>query len=435
MSVLRSLRSAEVLIALAVFACFVLLGWLDYRNQTRSVEHYDTFSSFDFQPGGYRAWYDLLEREGQSVARYERRPGYLTGSIATLIVANNVFDAALRAQVGRPSGTFSDSDLEALRSWVVKGGHLVWLVDRATALGESQGDVKRRLRKLLGRDVAPSLHIPAVADSGHERDAAVVIAPSPLTRGVHQLSGRGRLRLPFDADPAITPLIADDRGSVVAWYGLGRGSIVVVTDETLFENARLAKADNARLAYDLAAFGLRPGQVVAFEEWTHGYQSGDTWWTILPPALRLALGIAGGALLLLLLGAMWRFGPAAVLPENVERTSQEYLISMAALLKRGGATRKAVRDLALVALNGAARSVGLPDSSPASAIANRLLGSEAGDRRAHDLMTLERLAGYQQPSSAELVEAARLSRTLRKELMLDGPQRLEPRRAPARRSA
>ncbi len=435
MSLLRSLRSAEVLIALAVLVCFVLLGWLDYRNRARAVEHYDTFSSYDFQPGGYRAWYDLLQREGLSVARYERQPRYLTGSIATLIVANNVFDAALLAQVGKSSGTFSDTDLEALRSWVARGGRLIWLVDRATALGESQGDAKRRLRKLLGRDVAPSLHIPAVASSGRERDAAVVIAPSPLTRGVHQLSGRSRLRLPFDADPSITPLIADDGGSVAAWYSLGRGSIIVVTDETLFENSRLAKAGNARLAYDLAASRLQPGQVVAFEEWTHGYQSGDTWWSILPPPLRLSLGIAGGALLLLLLGAMWRFGPAAVLPENVERTSEEYLISMAALLKRGGATRKAVHDLALVALHGAARSVGLPDTAPASAIANRLRGSEAGDRRAHDLITLERLAGYQQPSSAELVEAARLSRTLRKELMLDGSQRFEPRRATARRSA
>jgi hypothetical protein len=435
MSVLRSLRSAEVLIALALLGCFVLLGWLDYRNRTRVVEQYDTFSSYDFQPGGYRAWYDLLQREGLSVARYERRPGYLRGSIATLIVSNNAFDAALRAQVGRPSGTFSDADLEALRSWVAKGGRLVWLVDRATALGDSQGEGKRRLRKLLGGDVAPSLHIPVVTSGRRQRDAAVVIAPLPLSRGVHQLSGLGRLRLPFDVDPSITPLIADDGGSVVAWYSLGRGSIVVVTDETLFENSRLAKADNARLGYDLAAFGLRPGQVVAFEEWTHGYQSGDTWWSILPPALRLALGIAAGALLLLLLGAMWRFGPAAVLPENVERTSEEYLISMAALLKRGGATRKAVHDLALVALHGAARSVGLPDAAPASAIANRLRGSEAGDRRAHDLITLERLAGYQQPSPAELVEAARLSRSLRKELMLDGPQRLEPRRATARRSA
>jgi hypothetical protein len=432
---LRSFRSAEVLIALAVLGCFALLGWLDYRNQTRTVDRYDTLSSYDFQGGGYHAWYDLLQREGLSVARFERRPGYLNGSIATLVIANNALGAALRAQAGEPGGTYSEVDLEALRTWVAKGGHLVWLVDRATALSGSSADAHRSLRKLLGRDVSPGLHIPAVANTGGKTDAAIALAPSPFTQGVRRLSGTGRLRQPYEEDPFVTPLAADDRGAVVAWYDLGRGSVVVVTDESLFENARLAKADNARLAYNLAAYGVRPGQIIAFEEWTHGHQAGDTWWAILPATLRLALAIAAGALLLLLLGAMWRFGPAAVLPENAERTSQEYLVSMAALLARAGATRKAVHDLAQIALHGAARSAGLPDSAPASAIAARLRGSEAGDRRAHDLITLERLAGYQQPSSAELVEAARLSHTLRKELMLDGTQRIEPRRATARRSA
>jgi Domain of unknown function (DUF4350) len=432
---MRALRSAEVLIAGAVVVCFILLGWFDYSRQAREIERFDTFSSYDFQHGGYHAWYDLLQREGIRVARYQRRPAYLNDSIATLIVANNVFDAGLREQAGQPAGAYSDADLEKLHGWVVSGGRLVWLVDQATDLGTMHIEASSSARRLLGHREQSVLRLPFVSRSGGSTDAAVPIVPSPLTDGVRMLSGSGRLRIPFDADPEVTPLVADGHGSVVAWYALGKGSVVIVTDETLFENSRIGKADNARLAYNLAAFGLGPGDAVAFEEWTHGYQSGDTWWSVTPWPIRLGLGVIFASLVLLLLGATWRFGPAAQLPDNVERTSEEYLVSMAALLDRGKAARKAVHDLAQIALHAAARSVGLPDSSPASHIATRLRGSEAGDRRAHDLITLERLNGYEQLTAAELIQAAQLSRALRKELSFDGLQNIQPRRSPARRSA
>ncbi|MDQ6766503.1 MAG: DUF4350 domain-containing protein [Candidatus Eremiobacteraeota bacterium] len=432
---MRWLRSTEVVIALAVLVCFVLLGWLDYQRSLHAVERFDTFSSYDYQRGGYHAWYDLLRREGIRATRQERRPAYLSDPVATLIVANNVFDALLREQARQSIGYYTDADCAALHRWVTAGGHLVWLVDQASALSAPMGGAGKGTCAPLSRERASSLYLPGVARSTATKDAAVAIAPSALTEGVRSLSGSSNLRIPFGGDPNVTPLVADDKGSVVAWYQLGKGSVVIVTDETLFQNSRIGKADNARLAFNLAGLNLRPGDTVAFDEWTHGYQSGDTWWSIMPRTLQVALSIMGGALLLLLLGATWRFGPAARLPENIERTSHEYLLSMAALLERGGARRQAIRDLAQIALHAAARSTGLADSAPAAAIATRLRGSEAGDRRAHDLLTLERLSGYEQPSSAELVQAARLSRDLRKELSFDGSQAIQPRRTATRRSA
>jgi len=435
MTSMRSLRSTEILIALTVVTIFVLLAWFDYRRQATEVETFDTFSSYDYQRGGYHAWYDLLKREGVRVTQYRRRPGYLNDSVDTLIIANNAFDAALRAAVGQQVGVYSQSDFDRLRKWVASGGHLVWLSDQATGVNSPGQDISRTARKLLDTDIVPGLHLPGVSRNGPEKDAAISILTSPFTDGVGALSGTSRLRIPFDANPRVTPLIADQTGMVVGWYNLGKGTVVVVTDESLFENSRLNKADNARLAYNVAAQGLRPGDTVAFEEWSHGYQSGDTWWTIMPRTLQLALSIAAGALLLLLIGAVWRFGPAAQLFEDNERTSEEYLVSMASLLERGHARRKAIADLAQIALRTAARSVGVPESSPASLIAARLRGSEAGDRRAHDIVTLERLSGFQEPSAAELVQAARLSRDIRKELTFDGLPHIQPRRTATRRSA
>lgn len=426
-------RAPELIIALLVLACFVAVGWLDYSNQRRQAATYDSFSSFDYQHGGYRAWLEMLRDEGIRVARYQRRPAYLSDSVTTLVVANNVFDAELRQEFGQPSGIYTDADMLALEKWVKGGGRLVWLVDEATSLAPSSA--KGSLRSALDRASDDPLRLPIVKNVGRENDSALAIAPSPFTEGVRAVSGNTGLRVPFDTDFALSPVVADRAGTVVGWYPLGKGSVIVVTDETLFENGRLGKADNARLAYNLATYDVRPGQTVAFEEWSHGYQAGDTWWAILPQPFRVAFGIAGAALLLLLFGATWRFGPAVPLPENNERTSFEYLTSMAGLLERGGAARKAVRDLAHLALHAAARSVGLPDEATASAIASRLRGSDAGERRADDVMTLERLAGYENPTSTELVQAARLALSLRKEFSLDGSQRIEPRQTTQRRSA
>lgn len=428
-------RAPEAIIAFAVLACFITIGLLDYANQRTQVAQYDSFSSFDYQRGGYRAWFEMLHDEGISVARYERQPAYLDSSVASLVVANNIFDAELRQQLGQPSGIYSDADMAALAKWVKAGGRLVWLVDQATSLDLPAGSAKGAIRKFVRTKSDDPLRLPRVAKTGPEKDAALAFAPSPFTQGVRTVLGSSRLRMPFDADYSLTPLVADRAGSVVGWYPLGKGSIVVVSDETLFENGRLAKADNARLAFDVATYGLQPGQTVAFEEWSHGYQAGDTWWAILPRPFRLAFGIAGAAALLLLLGATWRFGPATRLPQNDERTSLEYLTSMASLLERGDASRKAVRDLARLALHAAARSVGLPDAATASAIATRLQGSDGTDGRASDILTLERLAGYEHPTPTELVKAAQLALTLRKEFALDGLQRIQPRRATARRSA
>jgi hypothetical protein len=429
---LRRPLHLETAIAVGVLCCFVVLGWLDHVRTVRAVERFDTYSSYDFQQGGFHAWFDLLRREGVRVDRYTQRPAYLSDVVATLIVANNVFDTLLRQQSGQAVGRYSSGDYDRLRRWVQSGGRLVWLADQSSAMDVSF------FSPLPRAGVAPaatSLRLPFIINTGRAHHAAVALMPSPLTDGVTSISGSSSLRIPFNASPQVTPLVADDHGSIVAWYGLGKGTIVVVTDETLFDNARLGRADNARLAFNIATYGLNKGQTVAFEEWSHGYQSGDTWWTVLPRTFQVAIALTATGLALLLFGAMWRFGPPALPADTSERTSEEYVHSMAALLERGRAARSAVRDLAQIALHAAARSVGLPDATPATAIATRLRGSDAGDRRAHDLITLERLAAYEHPTTSELVQAARLSHTLRKDLSVNGSIALQPRRSAARRSA
>jgi hypothetical protein len=429
----KNLRAPEAIIALAVLVCFVAVALLDYSHRVRQSSTYDSFSTFDYQRGGYRAWFEMLHDEGIRVVRYEQRPAFLNDSIAVFIVANNVFDARLRAMLGQPYGIYTTADTQALERWIRNGGRLVWLVDQASALSHATS-AKKGLRKLVATP-APSqpFGLPDVHSTGPLKDeaTAVVAGPGGTT---HRVLGTSRLRIPFGTDPSLSPLVADRAGVVVGLYPLGKGSVIVVTDESLFENGRLAQADNASLAYQIATFGLAPGQTVAFEEWSHGYQSGDSWWTILPKPFQAGFAIAACALVLLLLGQTWRFGPAIREPENTERTSFEYLTSVATLLERGQAARKAARDLAHLALRAAARAVGLPDSASAAAIGARFQGTASGERHARDLIRLERIAGFENPTDKELIEACEIALSLRKELVGDGIQRIAPRRTAARRS-
>lgn len=424
--------SIEVLIGLAALACFIVIAVLDHERQQRSVESYDTFSTTDYRSGGYHAWYDMLQREGVSVQRFQRRPGYLNSDVSTFVVANNTFETMLRTQAGEPAGFYGERDYDALQKWIMGGGRLIWIADRENSL-KASSMVPKSLSQFDDPEIL--LQLPPVRSVGPTKDSAVSILPSPFTSGVRSVSGSERLRVPLAQSFDVSPLVADDTGAVAAWYRIGRGAVIVITDESLFENKNLAKADNARLAYDVAAAALPPHAVVAFDEWTHGYQSGDTWWSILPVPLRWAFIIFCAAMVVALVGGTIRFGPAVRLPENTERTSEEYLLSMASLLHRGDATRKGVRDLAAMALHDVAQALGLPDSTKASGLAARLRGSERGDRLAGDVMTLDRLAGYEHPSAAELVRAADICIALRKEFAAHGPVRIGYRGAARRRAA
>jgi len=177
------------------------------------------------------------------------------------------------------------------------------------------------------------------------------------------------------------------------------------------------------------------GGVVAFDEYVHGYVSGMSWWTILPKPVRAALIIVLSGLSLLLIGTALRFGPTARLPENTERTSAEYLSSMAQLLARGRAARKAMRDLIDVTLNQIAVALGLSDQASLAQIARSVQSSENGQARAAQLQELGRLRALNAPTDNDLLRAAQLCASLRKEYSRYGRIGFGRRAAPLWRSA
>jgi len=390
----RSFPWIEAVIAFVAIATIATAAYIQQLRQTASSA-FDTRSTYDAASGGYRAWFELLQREGVRVERFERRPAFLDGSVDVFILANDTIgNATAQSQVEKAPDFYNDGDWFALAKWVKAGGRLVWLAD--------------------GIAVPDYLNAPPFAKIGPSNDDAVIVTPSSIAVQVRSVSGISKLRVPFSSGGA-PPVIADDTGGVVASYPLGKGSVTAVSDESLFENGRIARADNATLALDLATAGLSEHGSVAFDEWSHGHVAGDSWWSVLPRSFQVGFAAIALALVALGIGTGLRFGPAVKLPDESERTSEEYIASMAVLYRRGRAVKEAVVDMADSCLRDVAAGLGLSEGASGRAIAARA-GAHGGDERGEAVMELDRIRSYEAPTESELVQAAALCVTLRKEL-------------------
>ncbi len=276
-----------------------------------------THASGDFGFGGYRAWYDLLAREGLQVERFRRPHAALAGAgIDTLVLA---FPAD-----GLPENWHA-ADAQAVRDWVARGGKLV---DIGTTPQTSRDEA--RTAEVLLHDTRGS--------SGPLR--------GPWSSLVAVLAGRGDLRLEAQRHARVATLLADAAGPLVVRYRRGRGEVVGVADPSYFENRALGRGDAARLAY-LVARPRGAGGVVAFDETIRDDVAGKPWYRALTIPELLALGLAALAGLLWLAYGLVPLGPPVRLFAPREPTSAEFLDAVAALYGRAGA-RAHARD-ALVA--------------------------------------------------------------------------------------
>jgi len=400
----------EAIAALFVVAGYAAVAYLQMQAQIAATPQSDTQSTYDAGPGGYRGLYEVLRREGVRVQQFERHSAYLDGSIDVFVVSD------LGSGLSRsPSFPLLQVDLEAIGAWVKDGGSLI----------------------VIGHDYSggSELKMAKIGRTRGSSDRARPVIAAVLTDGVHSIYGTSTNRIPFLGGQRQTPVVADRYGAVVAAYRLGKGSVIVVADQTLFQDRNLARADNARLAYDLVTANAGPHAVVAFEEFSHGHQVEETFWSVLPGMARAGLVIVGLAILALLISTFFRFGPVVRQPFDNERTSAEYLSSMAALLARGGATRKALQDVADAAIHHLAESLGLPDNAPVAILAARLRGRPGGDEPSDALLELNRLRSYEYPKEADLLAAARIAAVLRKEYAPNARIGFGRRRTPAKRTA
>jgi hypothetical protein len=188
-------------------------------------------------------------------------------------------------------------------------------------------------------------------------------------------------------------LLRASNKAVMLAYRRGRGRVVVAPTPAIFGNRQLVQNDNAALAYDVFAASAP----IAFDERIYGYETGHTFWQVLPLGMRIAIILACLAIVFAIAGANLPFAPPASLEPPDERDSGAYIASLARMLQRGGATRETIERLARHA--------------------QLILGPRArGDDRAHGLLEqFQTLATHPHPGPRELLTAGRLFASVRKE--------------------
>jgi hypothetical protein len=379
---LLALPRVETIVLVAAIVLLVFIGVA--RDRTRQVGRVDSYSTYDAAAGGYRAYYELLEREGMRVDRFRSRPAFLDGSLDTLIWAEPLpFDPA--------QGESTPADARALEAWVRAGGRLVYI-------GHDDAAAKQGL-----------LHLPASRARAKRARPAVVDA-SLRAAGVSSVFSTASLRWRVAAH-GVRVLFDDGRGPLVVRYAFGRGTVVAAIDETLFANREIARGDRARLAVALASQARATG-TLAFDEAVHGFASPHHWWSVVPRPFVIALAIALVALLLAFAGAAVRLGPPIVPPRRDDRSSGEFIDGLASLLERGGAAGSALDEALSSTSRVAARALGLRDGVTNDEIARRIASDET--RAAYrELVKVATNAA----SDANLVRGAALAQRVRKEFV------------------
>lgn len=360
--------------ALVVLATF---GTLEQRRQDASAPAARTYSSLDAGPGGYRGWYDLLEREGVRVDRFEQHAAFLDSTIPTLVYADSSIEQIVQ-------GGENGADVQALSTWIRRGGNIIYVASGRLAGtgGIAPFPATRKVRDGAGRRFYSSL------------------------AGVNAFHTGATVRWVLRDHWAV--LARDAAGPLVVRYAAGNGTITAVLDEDAFVNANIGRGDAARLAFAVATTSNR-GRV-AFDEAIHGDLVPEHWWAIVPRPYLIAIAVATVTILVALSGASARLGPPIV-PALRRPTSAEFVDSLAALLQRGKASANAARDAARSTAAIVARSVGLPGNALPHDVEARL----GGELRV-TYAAMNAAAVAQTVDEGAMVRAIALAQCLRKEM-------------------
>lgn len=349
---------------LAILFGVALLALLAYgRQEAQRQPAPSIYSTYDAGPNGYLALYDVLHGAGVPVTRFEHVLGLLDSKVGTLVFTTFENDPNAKPMTG--------NDVTALRRFVQNGGRLVVLdTDFAGS-----------------RDVTPA----AATSSPSTSHDAVALARTAFTAGVRSVAGPVDAVFPFRQKRGL-PLLANDAGVAATWYAFGKGEIIAITAPRLFGNAYLAKSDNIAFAYNVF-HGHGP---VAFDEYVHGYDDDTTFWAALPLPVKTAFWTICAVVLLALLGANVPFAPPIPAEPPDERDSGAYVTAMAGLMRRARAARAAV-------------AIFVADASRRSRRSNRTTDV------AHAIAELDSLKFVAHPTDAQLLRAAILDYSIRKD--------------------
>ncbi len=295
------------LVFYSAVAVLVILWFVSHRSSP-GVRGPGNPTTYDNGAMGYRAFYLLMEKLGHRPVRIEEketRYSSIAGGVAIII---------------RPYPNYLDQDkARDLLDWVARGNSLIVADSDENIFWRSLGLRLLETEKLTER-VSPARE-------------------SPLSRGVGMVSVKGHWRfvLPPEQFQPFTVHLEDGEGVILASTPVGKGQVYVLSTPQLFCNGEIDRDDNVILMANLIREAGRDG-VVAFDETIHGFSrdTGPFRFSGVQQGIMLQLGLV---LILFYAVYMKRFGIPRHHGEDLQRSSIEYLHSLAGLFQKAGASR------------------------------------------------------------------------------------------------
>ena len=241
--------------------------------------------------------------------------------------------------------TLSATDGATLKHWLSSGtGHTAILLTSRLASGQTGPNSGPNDRKTFGDALDLIVEAASPATNRVEFSPLQPVSDTQGILSLHSDAGNRIKRI----DPDALALFGDSTGPLVLDVPMGRGHLLAIADGGLLSNSSLPRSENSVfLANILRHYAPRGGEVI-FDEYHHGNAAdtdGASLWDALGHPLQMVLiqlCLTFIALLVLLSG---RLGPPMPLSRGAERTSAEYVTSVANLYRRAEASGTALETL------------------------------------------------------------------------------------------
>jgi hypothetical protein len=385
-------RNAKpILLVGGLFVVLVALNFLFFAD-TRATEEDELTgdrSSYRSTPYGTLAFYTLLKEGSYNVTRFEKPFTALKDhEPGTLII------------IAPPKAHQPDEEeFIALNKWVEAGGLLI-VIDREIAVPVGDGEAR--------------------TEDAQSKTAVRPLQPTPFTRGVQRVGlSEHATRVRVDSRSA-TYHIGDDQAAVLADAQVGKGRVVLLTDQYVVANNGISQADNVILALNL--FEERPAGKIAFDEYHHGYgassASGGLMSYFRGTPVPWMMAQAGLIAALVVYSYGRRFGRPIPLRQERRTTNLEFVSSMANITRLAEASDLAMENIYSEFRKRLCRFSGAP-----SKVENARLAAAAARRTKLDereltglLSRCEEIARGEEVSESELLKLVTRIREIEAEL-------------------
>jgi Na+-transporting methylmalonyl-CoA/oxaloacetate decarboxylase gamma subunit len=271
-------------------------------------------SSHSSNPYGTQALLVWMDELGFAVERLEYRDFELESDDAALFI----FD---------PTTPFSKEEIDHLSDWVSEGGVLLFSASNSSPMSSNPSD-----QLLEAFDVSTS----PPSNNQVYIDRAPVNQPFFDLPPLHEVEVQTSRRLILERDD-YAQLLGSPEDPIMVGFPYGFGYVYIVSSVYPFSNGGLQIEENAQFSLNILQRIPDYGRVL-FDEYHHGYfQAPSLRNFLLEQAWGKGLVFVFFSVLVFLIWTGRRFGKPIPLKEEVaQRSSSEYVESMAELFQRGG---------------------------------------------------------------------------------------------------